>query len=339
MSRFRAINGQPSSSSSAAQGYRTTPGRPDLQDIVSSKTVIVLRDSSSSEPWELRDREFTIALMTDKRTSRNEEQYKVRWKECVIGKRFLNHREDGRAFVWIGGEEWDVKKHIDAGLDEDDHELCEVEWCESWQSACELPNAQEAIAEFEAKQNSSNAAGSSTSVQRSVESVARARHVPNTSSPDEIEIEPPTPRDDLAQYRQMEVHIMRFKPSVGVDYRVGFRERVRDFEGNTPIFSRWTQEQERRALLFRHRFVERGSYFDATRSQSKRAAFAYICGVEQPTPCESCQRECGPFVKCVVAAGFANGACANCAYYREGKRCNFHQGCGCSRPGRVLRPS
>ena len=56
---------------------------------------------------------------------------------------------------------------------------------------------------------------------------------------------------------------------------------------------------------------------------NKVAAYLQICGTTPLNACQSCLEGQGPFIQCVVANGFMNGACANCYYDHHESRCSL----------------
>ena len=176
----------------------------------------------------------------------------------------------------------------------------------------DLQNAQEAIEEFEAellrRRHGSEVASSSTDARPSIESG---------------ETLPPV---DLACSRQGTISHVIFQPQPRLDYRLAWREAVQKSEGeDSLVLEQFPQEQDKRPLLLRSAFCNRGR-FNGTRPEMKRAAFVLISGIEQRRQCECCQKLQGPFTKCVVAANTTQGPCANCAS-TKGRKCNFHPNC------------
>ena len=56
---------------------------------------------------------------------------------------------------------------------------------------------------------------------------------------------------------------------------------------------------------------------------NKEAAYLQIYGTTPPNACQSCFEGLGPFVECVVANGFMDGACTNCYYDHHKSRCSL----------------
>jgi hypothetical protein len=56
---------------------------------------------------------------------------------------------------------------------------------------------------------------------------------------------------------------------------------------------------------------------------NKVAAYLQIYGTTPLNACQSCLEGQGPFIQCVVANGFKNGACANCYYDHHESRCSL----------------
>lgn len=61
------------------------------------------------------------------------------------------------------------------------------------------------------------------------------------------------------------------------------------------------------------------------RAVNREAGLIQITGDKKTTPCNFCAKGAGPFEGCFTAGNdIAQGACGNCHYNSEGRRCTFH---------------
>jgi hypothetical protein len=75
----------------------------------------------------------------------------------------------------------------------------------------------------------------------------------------------------------------------------------------------------------RHLELRPGRMISFKRQQNAEAAIGQLRGRLKKNACESCKGCSGPFTQCVVVRNALKGACANCHYGGEGRRCNFHE--------------
>lgn len=241
----------------------------------------------------------------DKKLHIREQRYLVRWRDSVVRRDLIRRRFDGSEFVRIVGQDWEVEHIFETGISEDGHETCEVRWQSTWQPLSMLQDAKGAIADFERHRSS---------VLRFEHSTADARI--------SAEVTPREDRPGTPPTRVADPPHLVWQPVPGEDYRAGYRRLIRQAEGDSSeTLKKWPEGGDRRPLLFRGT-----GKFDGMRDEKKRAVFVHVSGIEQLQPCDSCLEGRGPFIKCVVAAGYANGACTNCACAKA-RKCNFHQRC------------
>lgn len=62
---------------------------------------------------------------------------------------------------------------------------------------------------------------------------------------------------------------------------------------------------------------------DLTRTPNVDAVLIYLFGKEADTPCIRCTKGYGIFDGCIVEKSMVSGACANCAYSSQARRCNL----------------
>ncbi|CBF82190.1 hypothetical protein AN5277.2 [Aspergillus nidulans FGSC A4] len=75
----------------------------------------------------------------------------------------------------------------------------------------------------------------------------------------------------------------------------------------------------------RQKHIRDGKTFSYVRNSNSEALLGQMVGSHSPKPCTHCHiKESGPFEGCIVVAGRFQGACANCHFGSEGKRCDFH---------------
>jgi hypothetical protein len=127
---------------------------------------------------------------------------------------------------------------------------------------------------------------------------------------------------------QPHISKLMFSPQPRADYAPGLRELIeRTMGAECLALKKWPGQNDKRPLLYALEYTAKGIVFDITRPEKLNAAFAQIAGERQWRPCDCCQKGNGPFLGCVVATNFANGACANCACSWHARKCNFHVKC------------
>lgn len=302
------------------------PIRPKIERIVDAHDRIIAHDPSAGGPPRQLDREFTVHRVVSSQVSMRERRYQVRWADSVIRKDHIETQR-GRVRVSIGGQWFEAARWTERGeQDADGVELCDVEWEDSWMAECELPNAAESIAEFENQQAEHVVQPTNDEVRRSIERTGDVDDRPRAREADGAG--DGSPATELVHDRQPHIPKQLLIPEFGADYRPGLRELIeRTIGEDCPILKKWPADNEKRHLLFNKEFTKKGSAYEFRRDDKINAAFAHVAGEIQTRPCESCKRNNGPFMGCVVASGFATSACTNCAIGWHAKNCNYHLKC------------
>jgi hypothetical protein len=298
-----------------------------VERIVDVEDHIVLHDHSTTPPRAgLAVREFTVHKVVGSEMYMNQRRYLVQWGDSVVAKNFINIRND-RFFILIDGQEWEAANCSILGRDERDFELYNVRWEDSFLPEFELENAREAIAEFERNQNEASATlGMDDDVRSSIERTAFVCE----HSPSPVTLRGRDASSEAEDTYDSQPHISKliFSPQPRADYAPGLRELVeRTMGADCLVLKKWPLLNNKRPLLFASDYTTKASMFDMTRPEKLNAAFAQVAGERQWRPCECCQKGNGPFLGCVVATNFANGACANCACSWHSRKCNFHAKC------------
>ncbi|KAK3723873.1 hypothetical protein LTR37_001357 [Vermiconidia calcicola] len=309
MSTFTAINTslQPSASSSRNPGAVSAP----CNARSGSNTTAARARSKGPAPDVLHppfDFEYPVLMVFAKRTHASEVQYLICWDDSKIAKRHIAYRDDGTMYVSISGLECVVEGCEEVWVDGYDEDICKVQWRNTWQPVHMLKNAQDAIAEFE-----THCRGKARS--RTPEKEVRTS------------IENVTPTEDTRSLhpRSAPLPCLKWKPTPGTDYRLEFRSAIRVTEGErSKALQNFPEENDRRPLLFKRKWIGAGHEVDANRPERKRAIFAQISGVRQSKPCSCCEADQRPFSECVVARGICKEACASCVFMRKAQKCNFH---------------
>ncbi|TKA73060.1 hypothetical protein B0A55_09496 [Friedmanniomyces simplex] len=264
-------------------------------------------------PGELQDRDFRVESVVGWREdgSENELQYEIQWAQCRIPPHLIETDAESKSFVYCAGRKWYIRRVVDNR----DADVWDVAWDVSWRHYEDLSDAAESIDKYE----SGHQEGASP----------RQRHVHHDHlpyGPDRLypgghlplgEVPPPgLPHGEATWY---------FHPEPGKDYA---RAAMKSIQALHPHGSpqshvvRYLLRETKRALQFRPGYTSRAAFH---RREQRNGALLVIKGALQPRACNRCRDGKGPFPYCVTLAGFGNGACANCMWDMEGKRCNWHE--------------
>ncbi|TKA69062.1 hypothetical protein B0A55_09676 [Friedmanniomyces simplex] len=264
-------------------------------------------------PGELQDRDFRVESVVGWREdgSGNELQYEIQWAQCRIPPQLIETDAESKSFVYCAGRKWYIRRV----LDDRDADVWDVAWDVSWRHYEDLSDAAESIDKYE----SGHQEGASPRQRH-----AHHDHLPY--GPDRLypgghlplgEVPPPgLPHGEATWY---------FHPEPGKDYAPAAMKSIQALHPHGSPQShlvRYLLRETKRALQFRPGYTSRAAFH---RREQRNGALLVIKGALQPRACNRCRDGKGPFPYCVTLAGFGNGACANCMWDMEGKRCNWHE--------------
>ncbi|WPG99047.1 Hypothetical protein R9X50_00185200 [Acrodontium crateriforme] len=269
--------------------------------------------TSSGPPKDvgLRDKDFVVKEIVNKRERNGMAEYEVKWDDTTIIDERIVQREGIRRFVHCADKQWDV----DLVREETDHDGKRlgffVTWANTWHTADELPKARDGINEYEEKRRFLNLAAS----QPDPSSAVNLMSGQSNDQPKEIWSVSPAWCED---YRLVVLQLLEQKAC-------GPKSRIREYmlDKATP---------KRRVRINPKRKHKNPISFH--KSERLTATLAQACGEKRPVRCTRCETELGlfgekindknQFCDCVTFGDIARGACMNCYFAGMGSECTYN---------------
>ncbi|KAF2159915.1 hypothetical protein M409DRAFT_29524 [Zasmidium cellare ATCC 36951] len=266
---------------------------------------------TTDEPLELRGRKFSIDRIGRRRVTDGIELFEVHWSKTEVPRCLITRNKSGSAIVRCDGKECEVLSHTQ--LQKQPDELRLVDWKPSWLSREELQHLGHEPEPSDRKDEDGTPSPRKRRKRVAVQEESSADSSTAQSSPS---------RPEASGLRQAKVKKMRFQPKIGKAYTHGIRKLLRqcDFGSLQELVEKPTKNE----IVFRDRFVEKGSFFNALERKCRHGAMLQLVGAAQLRECAYCSRGNGPFDRCVVLPGLNMSACGNCVYGGVGKKCNYH---------------
>lgn len=327
---FRAINKSSprrSASLAAASKISSMLEPPRIASILDRQTEPFPEETRAPD---LPDREYTMRRALDRRDEEGRTKYLIEWEPSKILAKCIHRPATGLAYAMMGTRKCEIfRASLPQPSSEGDGDEVRVEWANSWEDAETLNNAPDAITMFE----EFDAEEATREARRPVRAARADQPVLST--------EKVTPAADASngeeQYYAPPSRLpsaMIFAAEADADYAdalVTLLERHLSgdlLQDKRPGIRALASRNFKRALVFRESYSLKGRTFNASKDKSQNAAFVYLFGEEQTTPCSRCSRDLGHWIKCVtVGPSMFNGACANCAADLEGTKCSHHKDC------------
>lgn len=239
------------------------------------------------EPENICGRHWPMKAIIDKRivwTHPPKVEFHIEWRPSVLLEKDIRRRQDGCSYVRCDGNDFNISEDSPATPSEDGRLQRLVVWKNTWRSYEDLVYDHENMWDL-------------------MQEYDLEQGDKSDPEPDSNETSFRTKRD--------------------VNYSRYVRRRIRDKCNEEGIAMKPKQRSlvntgPKRPLIFRD-----GKEMSLVKEEKTNAMLIYDTGDEQPEPCDRCQRDVGPFPKCVVHEKFNNGACASCIYARSGPKCNF----------------
>lgn len=278
-------------------------------------------EDSIPDPFEIPDRNWPVDKILESKVFDGERYFKVQWSEIELPRRSLHERGNGQLFVVIDRSPWEVESFVQVTYAPTP--LCMVKWKATWKRERYLPNASELIADFDKWQGKCSVS-EAAAPQHTTQSLTPKSEGSSSSSDLSEEA---TPSSRSPTNTALVIDKAKFVPREGFTYRgADFREALSRSKSRH-LLKEWNANMDEGSLVFRPSYVAKGREFNLERADKARGILVHFSGVEQQRECECCQKDLGPFTKCVVSPLSNHGACANCQCNSNARHCNFHRFC------------
>lgn len=307
-----------------------------------------------------QNHKYSIEHFGARRENDGVEEFEVLWSKTEVPRQFIARGRNNATVVRCDGRESEVQDHTRLRVGPDEVRL--VEWKPSWLTREQLeamghvPDSREGPDSERPRKGRKRAGVDDDDEEETSTADGNPGSSSNTTPPKEPRQAPDgerlrkrrkrivveedeeeassTPADDMTgeastgsnnaspEPVQVEVKEWKFQPMARIAYTDGVHKML--LKGASRLLGEMLQLPKRNHLVFRDRFVENGSFFNALERKCRAAAALQIAGEAQEKECEHCSKGNGPFDQCVIARGFLKGACANCAYGASATNCNYH---------------
>lgn len=266
--------------------------------------------NTASASLDFSDRVFSIDSVGRRCQQDGHELFEVHWSQTEVPRRLITRNKDKVAVVQCDGEECEVHTQTRLRKGRDDIRL--VEWKPSWLS-------REEMRRFGHEPETGD---QERSVRESPRKRRKRATVQNDTPKQSTAEQPGSPATESPLLNFAKVKGLRFQPKAGVVYTDEIRKVLSECAFGSA--EKLLEEPTRNDIVFRDRFVEKGSFFNALERKNRSGAMLQMAGFEQRQACEYCSRGNGPFDKCILLRKYFKSACANCVYGGTGKNCNYH---------------